>query len=127
MSRDRVLRRAHAVLLSFDIDGTLEEGDPPGPISMDVARRAISVGYVVGSASDRTLRDQASIWARSRIAPDFVSLKHDLEKIALRFPATRRVHVGDTDLDRYYAQLAGFEFVLAPAASEDPEWAHILV
>lgn len=111
-----------AVLLSFDIDGTLEDGDPPGPVSIDVVRRAIMLGYVVGSASDRTLRDQGNVWARRGIEPHFVSHKHTLDEIALRFPAARRVHVGDTNVDDYYARLAGFEFVFAPAATEDPDW-----
>jgi hypothetical protein len=108
--------QVRAVLLSFDVDGTLEDGDPPGPVSIDVVRRAIGLGYVVGSASDRTLRDQANLWVRRGIEPDFVSHKHTLEEIALRFPAARRVHVGDTNVDEHYARLAGFEFVFAPAA-----------
>ena len=44
-------------LLSFDIDGTLEEGDPPGPIGMDLVVRALEMGYVVGSSSDRTVAE----------------------------------------------------------------------
>jgi len=108
--------------LSFDIDGTLEDGDPPGPVTMSLARRAISLGYVVGSASDRTLREQARLWARRGIEPDFVSHKHKLDEIALRFPATRRVHVGDTDVDHYYARLAGFEFFLPPAVTAEVDW-----
>jgi hypothetical protein len=113
---------ARTVLLSLDIDGTLEDGDPPGPILMSLASRALALGYVVGSASDRTLRDQANIWARRGIEPDFVSHKHTLETIALRFPAMRRVHVGDTDVDHYYARLAGFEFFLPPVVAEDEDW-----
>lgn len=112
----------HAVLLSFDIDGTLEDGDPPGPVAISVARRAIELGYVVGSASDRTLSHQRSLWAKRGIEPDFVSHKHTLDKIALRFPALRRVHVGDTHVDEHYALLFGFEFFLPPAASEEPDW-----
>ena len=27
-----------AILISFDIDGTLEVGDPPGPLTMDMVR-----------------------------------------------------------------------------------------
>jgi hypothetical protein len=114
------------VLLSFDIDGTLEDGDPPGPVSMDVVRRAMTLGYIVGSASDRTLREQGNVWARRGIEPDFVGHKHTLGEIALRFPAARRVHVGDTTVDHHYARLAGFEFVFAPAATEDPDWVETL-
>jgi len=111
-----------AVLLSFDVDGTLEDGDPPGPLSIHIVRRAVALGYVVGSASDRTLRDQTNLWEQRGIEPHFVSHKHTLDGIAARFPAARRVHVGDTNVDDYYARLAGFEFVFAVAASEDPDW-----
>lgn len=107
-----------AVLLSFDIDGTLEDGDPPGPLSMALAREALERGYVVGSASDRTLREQTKMWARRDIVPDFVSHKHTLEVIAERFPARRRVHIGDTDIDAHYARLAGFEFFFAEKIPE---------
>lgn len=102
-----------AVLVSFDIDGTLEDGDPPGPLAMALARRAQELGYVIGSASDRTLREQAKMWARRGIEPDFVSHKHTLDRIAAQYPARRRVHIGDTEIDAHYARLAGFEFFFA--------------
>jgi hypothetical protein len=99
-----------AVLVSFDIDGTLEDGDPPGPVTMDLVRRAISLGYLVGSASDRTVKEQRDMWARRGIVVDFVGHKHHLDRVAATFPAGRRIHVGDTDVDGHYARLAGFEF-----------------
>jgi hypothetical protein len=99
------------VVISFDIDGTLEDGDPPGPLSMHHARSALALGYVVGSASDRTLGEQRRMWERHGITPHFVSHKHTLHHIAERFPSHRRVHVGDTDNDERFALAAGFEFV----------------
>lgn len=126
MLGDPTLPQVSAVLLSLDVDGTLEDGDPPGPLSIAVVRRALALGYVVGSASDRTLRDQTNLWVQRGIEPHFVSHKHTLEDIALRFPAARRVHVGDTNVDDYYARLAGFEFVFATAASESPGWVESL-
>ena len=41
------------ILISFDIDGTLEVGDPPGVLTMDMVRRAQEKGCVIGSCSDR--------------------------------------------------------------------------
>jgi hypothetical protein len=99
------------VLVSFDIDGTLESGDPPGPLTMALPRHAAALGYIVGSASDRTLGEQTRMWQLHEMAPDFVSHKHTLGAVAERFPAERRVHVGDTPIDAHYARLAGFEFV----------------
>jgi hypothetical protein len=98
------------VLVSFDIDGTLEDGDPPGPITMELARRALSIGYVVGSSSDRTVREQRAMWARRGLDVHFVGHKHHLNRVAEQFGPGRLVHLGDTDVDEHYARLAGFEF-----------------
>jgi hypothetical protein len=98
------------VLVSFDIDGTLEVGDPPGPLTMDMVRLAQARGYVIGSASDRTVQFQQQMWADQGIAVDFVGHKHRLPDIVKQFACQRHVHIGDTDVDRHYAQLAGFEF-----------------
>ena len=42
-----------AILISFDIDGTLEVGDPPGPLTMDMVRIVQDKGFLIGSCSDR--------------------------------------------------------------------------
>jgi hypothetical protein len=97
-------------VLSFDIDGTLEEGDPPGPIGMDLVARALDLGYVVGSASDRTVAEQKKMWARRGLGVAFVGHKHHLDQVGARFPGHRLVHIGDTSVDEHYARLAGFEF-----------------
>jgi hypothetical protein len=112
------------VLLSFDIDGTLQDGDPPGPLTMELPRLAITLGYTIGSASDRTLGEQSRLWQRHDIAAAFVSHKHTLTAITVQFPAGRRVHIGDTALDAHYARLAGFEFVDVNAipAAGTPGW-----
>src|ERR1700722_13083808 len=102
-----------SLLVSFDIDGTLEDGDPPGPLEIALVRRAQALGYVIGSASDRTLREQTRMWERRQIVPDFVSHKHHLDRVAARYPGVRMVHIGDTEVDRHYALLAGFEFFFA--------------
>jgi predicted mannosyl-3-phosphoglycerate phosphatase (HAD superfamily) len=98
------------VLVSFDIDGTLEVGDPPGPITLDTVRRAKAMGYVVGSCSDRTHREQRLLWKHHDIEVDFVSLKHELSVIRLDAECERNVHVGDSTVDEHYAGIAGFEF-----------------
>ena len=97
-------------LLSFDIDGTLEEGDPPGPIGMDLVVRALEMGYVVGSSSDRTVAEQQKMWARRGLRVDFTGHKHHLNQVGARFRGHRLVHIGDTNVDEHYARLAGFEF-----------------
>jgi phosphoglycolate phosphatase-like HAD superfamily hydrolase len=97
-------------VVSFDIDGTLVIGDPPGAVTLEMVRRARTLGYVIGSCSDRPIRNQEELWAANEIAVDFVALKHRLDEVRSRFPARRYVHIGDTDVDRHFARLAGFDF-----------------
>jgi hypothetical protein len=105
-------------LVSFDIDGTLEHGDPPGPITTGFVHMARERGCLIGSASDRTLREQQEVWATIGLEPDFVSRKHRLEEVRESFPRDWLFHIGDTHIDEHFARLAGFEFipVLALAA-----------
>ena len=100
-------------LVSFDIDGTLEVGDPPGIVSIALVHTAKRLGYLVGSCSDRPISHQESLWERLRIAVDFTVLKHELVSVKARFVAAAYYHIGDTDVDDYYATGAGFRFLKA--------------
>lgn len=102
-------------LISFDIDGTLEAGDPPGLITMDMVRAIKALGYVIGSGSDRPLSYQHHLWERHHIVVDFTALKHRLTDVKAQFPAEAYYHIGDTDMDRFLADRAGFRFVRADA------------
>jgi hypothetical protein len=99
------------VVISFDIDGTMEFGDPPGPVSASIARELVDRGCILGVASDWALSCQRPEWARHGIAPRFVGGKHHLPAVKSRFTADRYVHVGDTAVDEHYARLAGFTFL----------------
>ena len=101
---------AGLILVSFDIDGTLEAGDPPGPITFAFVAEAKARGYVIGSASDRALSEQRAIWRRAGLSVDFICNKHRLADGTRHFSCQRRLHIGDTSLDEHYARLAGFEF-----------------
>jgi hypothetical protein len=98
------------VLVSFDIDGTLENGSPPGPVLLDHVRTAKQRGHLIGSASDRTLADQWRLWHAAGIEVDFVTLKHQLPAVVASFTRQRLIHIGDTQADEYYAGLAGLDF-----------------
>jgi hypothetical protein len=110
-----------AKLISFDIDGTLEVGDPPGYITMEMVRRAQALGYIIGSCSDRLVSNQRRIWLEHDITVAFTVLKHQLDLIKAAFNADRYYHIGDTNMDRYYAGRAGFEFFY-PDTSVDHLW-----
>lgn len=117
---------AAVILVSFDIDGTLEVGDPPGPILLAAVRQARQLGYVIGSASDRTRSDQESLWKTCGISVDFVGGKHHLPEVRERFDCTRYVHIGDSLVDELYANQAGFEFRFVDGVPADGklDWLH---
>ena len=102
-------------LISFDIDGTLKVGDPPGIITMDMVRATKALGYLIGSCSDRTLSHQRQIWESHNIVVDFTALKHRLADVKTRFQAEAYYHIGDTEMDRFFADRAGFRFVRVDA------------
>ena len=107
-----------STLVSFDIDGTLEIGDPPGIITIDAVRTARRLGYLVGTCSDRPLAHQRHLWQeRLDLQPDFTVLKHRLAEVKAAFTAVAYYHIGDTDVDEHYAGLAGFRFLRADAVT----------
>ncbi len=100
-------------LVSFDIDGTLEVGEPPGIVSVALVRTAKRLGYVIGSCSDRPISFQRALWERLQIVADFTVLKHRLTDVKDRFQAAAYYHIGDTDNDDLFATAAGFHFLRA--------------
>ncbi len=104
-------------LVSFDIDGTLEVGDPPGIITISMVASIKRRGCVIGTCSDRPISYQREVWERFAIVPDFTVLKHRLADVKARFAAQAYYHIGDTDVDELFATGAGFEFLRAEAAA----------
>ena len=101
-----------AKLISFDIDGTLEVGDPPGCITLAMVREARARGCIIGSCSDRTVSNQQRLWQNNEIEMEFTVLKHQLDTVKARFQAEDYYHIGDTEIDRQYAERNGFHFLL---------------
>jgi hypothetical protein len=110
-----------AKLISFDIDGTLETGDPPGYITMARVREALELGYIIGSCSDRTVSQQQRMWMEHAIPVAFTVLKHQLDQVRAEFSAEVYYHIGDTNMDRHYAERNGFAY-LFPDTSIDHLW-----
>jgi len=115
-------RRTHLVILiSFDIDGTLEVGDPPGVLTMEMVRKAREKGFLIGSCSDRPVSTQRIIWEQHRISIDFAVGKMMLPEVMAKFEADVYCHIGDReDLDKKYALDAGFEFLWPEEAILQP-------
>jgi hypothetical protein len=114
---DTVAAVSLVTLVSFDIDGTLEVGEPPGVVPIELVSTAKRLGYLVGSCSDRPIGYQQALWERLGIAADFTVLKHRLADVKARFAAATYYHVGDSDTDAFYASDAGFRFLRADAAA----------
>ena len=108
------------IVLSFDIDGTLEVGDPPGGVTIEMVRRAHQAGYIVGSCSDRPISGQQAIWERFGIPVAFTAAKHQLDDVKARVLADSYYHIGDRDLDKQLAEQAGFGFWLVDEAVSEP-------
>ena len=100
-----------ADLISFDIDGTLEVGEPSGSVTIEFVRAAQRGGNLIGSCSDRPLSYQRQIWRRLDIRVDFTALKDRLHEVKSQFPAETYTHIGDTDVDEHFAGKAGFRFI----------------
>ncbi len=110
-----------AILISFDIDGTLEVGDPPGVLTMDMVRKARQKGFLIGSCSDRPISTQRIIWEQHDISIDFAVGKLMLPDVMAQFKADMYYHIGDReDLDKKYALEAGFEFLWPEEAILQP-------
>jgi hypothetical protein len=118
-----------AFLISFDIDGTLEFGDPPGGITMEMVRRAQDLGFLIGSCSDRFPSAQRTLWEAHGIKFDFVAAKHMLDDVRVQFEADRYLHIGDRELDQQLAEKAGFEFLWDHEGVAEPwlQWVEALV
>ncbi len=99
------------VLFSLDIDGTLEIGDPAGPITLAQVHELIKRDCIVGSGSDRVLAEQRAMWERHGVPVHFVAHKHRLNETRSNFQhLDRYIHIGDTEVDKRYAETHGFEF-----------------
>ncbi len=110
-----------SILISFDIDGTLEIGDPPGAVTLEMVKTARAKGILTGSCSDRPMSAQRAIWKKYGIEYDFVCYKHLLPDLKKQFDAESYYHVGDRDdLDRKYAMRAGFGFFWPDEAAKNP-------
>ena len=102
-------------LFSFDIDGTLEIGEPPGIIPLRwCGRRAPRLS--VGSCSDRPISFQTAMWERLKIAPDFTVLKHRLSDLKARFEAAATI-TSATRTSTSTSADAGFRFLRADAST----------
>jgi phosphoglycolate phosphatase-like HAD superfamily hydrolase len=102
-------------LMSFDLDGTLDFGDPPGPISAHQLKKLKEKGVIIGGASGKESRFQVKRWRESGVKPHFVIVKVDIwkfKKLKTLINASEYIHIGDAPDDEVVAKKAGFNFLL---------------
>jgi hypothetical protein len=80
---------------------------------MDMVRAIKALGYVIGRGSDCPLSSQRHPRESHHIVVDFTALKHQLADVKAQFQAKAYYHIGDTHMDRFLAERAGFRFVMA--------------
>jgi hypothetical protein len=64
---------------------------------------------------------QQRMWMAHDIPVAFTVLKHHLDRIKAEFSAEHYYHIGDTHVDQYYAERAGFVYFY-PDTSVDHLW-----
>ncbi|MSQ29905.1 MAG: hypothetical protein EXR68_05395 [Dehalococcoidia bacterium] len=107
-------RLAHTerLAISFDLDRTLDFGDPSGPIVPALIGALQDAAAIVGSASDRTVLDQRRMWERAGIGPPaFAVAKAQLRTVPAAYPDHFLVHIGDRFADHLEAVNAGAFFI----------------
>lgn len=108
----RVWKSGDAVsLISFDIDGTLEVGDPPELSLSAPSDERVTAATSSGVARTGTVRYQEELWAQHGVTMDFVIVKQGLLTIKSTFDIEQHLHIGDTDVDALIARQAGFSFL----------------
>jgi hypothetical protein len=76
-----------------------------------MVRNALGAGYLSGSCSDRTISNQERLWREHGIVVAFTVLKQKLAELKARFQAEEYYHIGDSEVDRYVSNQAGFHFL----------------
>ncbi len=115
VGRYRQLKR----LIAFDIDNVLEVSAEPGPVTLDMVRRAKDMGYLIGSCSDIPVSQQQAMWEKHGIPVDFTVLKHRLDEIKPRFQADECYLVSPRDTGDY-SRIFGFVFLPVDTTRDQP-------
>lgn len=106
-------------LIGFDVDNVLDISLEPGPITLDMVKRAKEMGYIVGSCSDIPVPMQKAMWEKHGLEVDFTVLKHRLGELRNEFEADEYYLVSTRDTGDYSAA-EGFVFLAVAEITDEP-------
>lgn len=100
------------IVFAFDVDGTCETGNPPGPIPLNnllvLKNRGHVVGIISGSLArvKNVLGDQLDFYLAGSKAGEMV-------RVAQHYVGEAKIYVGDSPTDMVAAKIAKWGFVYA--------------
>ncbi len=106
-------------LIGFDIDNVLDISLEPGPITLDMVKRAKQMGYIVGSCSDVPIPMQKAMWEKHGVEVDFTVLKHRLGELRNEFEADEYYLISTRDTGDY-SVTQGFVFLPVAETTDEP-------
>ncbi len=106
-------------LISFDIDGVLDVAGEPGPITLEMVKRARDLGYVIGSCSDIPVPMQRLMWEKHGVEVDFMVLKHNMGELPSQFQADECYLISRRDTGDYSLK-TGFIFLPVDTTTDEP-------
>lgn len=106
-------------LIGFDVDNVLDISLEPGPITLDMVKRAKEMGYIVGSCSDIPVPMQKAMWEKHGVEVDFTVLKHRLGELRDEFQADEYYLISTRDTGDYSAS-EGFVFLPVAETTDEP-------
>ena len=100
-------------LISYDVDGTVSWGNPPGPITPEMIIDEVNFGNHVVGGSNHDIAVQDAEFRAHGIKLLMVCQKVGLSRAKEKWPNARRyIHVGDSvNDDGKAAKAAGFEYL----------------
>jgi len=99
-----------SVVVAFDVDGTLEVGDPKGPIKLEEVKRLKEAGFTVGIVGAKEKVEGLLRGLDFYMEGDPFKEKN-LKELMRRYRPKLAIYVADRPSDREAALKAGFCYV----------------
>lgn len=99
-----------SVVVAFDVDGTLEVGEPKGPIKLEAVKRLKEAGLIVGIVGARE-RVEGRLKGLDFYMDGDPFKERNLKEVAGRYRPALAIYVADRPSDREAALKAGFCYV----------------